>query len=122
MGKKTKLNYIDNEEFENTIYAYIQYSEKEEELIKLLDLLIENIFYGFKFKGLDFDDVKQDCFLLVLKKLKNFSPGKGKAFDYFTTVIVNNIRFLYTKEKKYNKKIQDYTESLISTDQEIPSN
>ena len=41
---------------------------------------------------------------------KNFKPRKGTAFNYFTTIIVNNLKLLYTREKKYNKKIENYIE------------
>ena len=49
-------------------------------------------------------------FLLVLKTLKNFTPSKGSAFNYFTTVIVNNLKLLYTKDKRYKTKINNYIE------------
>jgi len=58
----------------------------------------------------DSDDAKQECFLLVIKKLRNFDPDHGSAFNYFTTVILNNLRLVYTKKKKYDKKIADLFE------------
>ena len=57
------------------------------------------------------DDAKQDCFTLVLKTVKNFKPRKGTAFNYFTTIVVNNLKLMYTREKKYNQKIDKYIES-----------
>ena len=42
------------------------------------------------------------------KNTKEFQPSKGSAFNYFTTVIVNNLKLLYTKNKKYEKKISEY--------------
>jgi len=82
----------------------------EEELVSLFDLLITNIIESFKFK-VDPDDAKQDCFALVLKTIKNFKPRKGTAFNYFTTIIVNNLKLIYTKEKKYKNKIDSYIET-----------
>ena len=97
-------HYIDNEEFERIILSYKEDPEKhEEELVSLFDLLITNIIESFRFK-VDADDAKQDCFTLVLKTVKNFTPKKGTAFNYFTTIVVNNLKLLYTKEKKYQKK------------------
>ena len=84
-------------------------SAYETELVELLDTLITNILMSFKFR-VDYDDAKQECFMLAFKTLKNFKPGNGSAFNYFTTVIVNNLKLLYTKDKKYNKKLQDYRE------------
>jgi len=106
MGKK--VNYINNKRFEEIIPLYLlNTQEYEEELMGLFDLLITNILASFKF-NIDRDDAKQECFLLILKTLKNFQPERGSAFNYFTTVIVNNLKLLYTKNKKYEKKISEY--------------
>ena len=106
-----KNYYINNEEFEKLILLYQQDPKAhEEELVSLFDLLITNIIESFKFK-VDPDDAKQDCFALVLKTIKNFKPRKGTAFNYFTTIIVNNLKLLYTREKKYQKKIDAYIET-----------
>ena len=105
-----KNHYIDNKRFEQVIRGYLEdNSAYETELVELLDTLITNILMSFKFR-VDYDDVKQECFMLAFKTLKNFKPGNGSAFNYFTTVIVNNLKLLYTKDKKYNKKLQDYRE------------
>jgi len=106
MGKKKY--YIDNKEFEALIVAYQENpKEYEDELVKMFDLLITNIVGSFNFK-IDPDDAKQDCFALILKIIKNFKPKKGTAFNYFTTIIVNNLKLLYTKEKKYRLKIEKF--------------
>ena len=106
MGKK--VYYIDNKRFEEIIPLYLKTpKEYEDELMGLFDLLITNIIESFKF-NIDKEDAKQECFLLVLKTLKNFDTSKGSAFNYFTTVIVNNLKLLYTKNKKYEQKIQEY--------------
>jgi DNA-directed RNA polymerase specialized sigma subunit len=105
-----KNHYIDNDRFEEIILSYQKDPEKyEEELVSLFDVLIQNIIETFKFK-VDPDDAKQECFTLVLKTVRNFKPRKGSAFNYFTTVIINNLKLLYTREKKYAKKIENYIE------------
>ena len=107
MGKN---HYIDNKRFEQVIRGSLEdNSAYETELVELLDTRITNILMSFKFR-VDYDDAKQECFMLAFKTLKNFKPGNGSAFNYFTTVIVNNLKLLYTKDKKYNKKLQDYRE------------
>jgi DNA-directed RNA polymerase specialized sigma subunit len=101
-------HYIDNKKFEELIRLYKKDPKQhEEELFGLFDLLVSNILVGFSFK-LDEEDAKQECFLLILKTLKNFNPEMGNAFNYFTTVILNNLKLLYTKNKKYNEKIDAY--------------
>jgi DNA-directed RNA polymerase specialized sigma24 family protein len=106
----SKKHYINNDHFEELIRLYKQDPLKHEnELFGMFDLLISNILTGFSFK-LDEDDAKQECFLLILKTLKNFNPEVGNAFNYFTTIILNNLKLLYTKNKKYLEKIDAYTE------------
>jgi len=106
----SKKHYIDNSKFEKLIVLYKQDPKSnEDELFAMFDLLISNILTGFSFK-LDEDDAKQECFLLILKTLKNFNPEMGNAFNYFTTIILNNLKLLYTKNKKYIEKIDAYTE------------
>ena len=103
-------HYINNDKFEELIRLYKEDpKEHENELFAMFDLLISNILVGFSFK-LDEDDAKQECFLLILKTLKNFNPDMGNAFNYFTTIILNNLKLLYTKNKKYLEKIDAYTE------------
>ena len=75
----------------------------------MFDMLISNIIVGFSF-NLEEDDAKQECFLLILKTLKNFNPEMGNAFNYFTTIILNNLKLLYTKRKKYAEKLEEYTD------------
>tara|TARA_R100001377_G_scaffold84275_1_gene67465 strand:+ start:659 stop:1039 length:381 start_codon:yes stop_codon:yes gene_type:complete len=113
--RKKKKHYINNKEFEATIFSYLENKEEyEDELIKQLDLLISSILISFKFK-VEFDDAKQECFVLCLKVLKNFTREKGSAFNYFTTVIVNNLKLIYTKNKKYNEKINEYRDRKIKS-------
>jgi len=108
------MSYLDNERFEKVIAGYKTHpSIWEDELIDNFDLLIKNIFDGFKFQGVEFDDVRQDCFLLIFSKIINFSPEKGTAFNFFTTVILNNIRLMYSKEKRQKEKVQAYWLKLM---------
>ena len=107
-----KNHYIDNKEFENIILLYQADPETHEEaLVSLFDLLITNIIESFRFK-VDPDDAKQDCFTLILRTVKNFKPRKGTAFNYFTTIVVNNLKLMYTREKKYRQKIDNYIEKV----------
>ena len=107
-----KNNYIDNKRFEAVILLYkADPKTHEDELIKLFDLLISNIIEGFKF-SVDKDDAKQDCFFLIIKTLKNFRGDRGSAFNYFTTVIVNNLKLIYTKNKKYKERRDQYIEDF----------
>jgi DNA-directed RNA polymerase specialized sigma subunit len=106
--RKKKAHYLNNKEFEATIKNYLKDPETyEDELVQKLDILITNILHTFKF-SVDSDDAKQECFMLAFKVLKNFNPENGSAFNYFTTVFVNNLKLMYTKNKRYVEKIQKY--------------
>jgi DNA-directed RNA polymerase specialized sigma subunit len=103
-------NYIDNKKFESLIQIYASGDRAvQDELFELFDLLIENIISGFNF-NVEKDDAKQECLLLILKVLKNFKRENGAAFNYFTTIILNNLRLIFTKRKKYLEKIESYKE------------
>ena len=106
-------NYIDKKRFEELIVLYLEDRETyEDELVETFDLLISNILASFRF-NVDDEDAKQECFALILKILKNFKQKKGTAFNYFTTVIVNNLKYLYTKDKRYQVKLDAYMQKEI---------
>ena len=106
----SQKHYIDNNKFESLIKLYKRNpKEHEDELFAMFDVRISNIITGFSF-NLEEDDAKQECFVLILKTLKNFNPEMGNAFNYFTTIILNNLKLLYTKNKKYSEKLDAYTE------------
>ena len=100
--------YIDNKRFETLIQEFKSGDRtQEEELFGMFDILINRLMLSFKF-NVDHEEAKQECFLLILKVLKNFNRDSGQAFNYFTTVILNNLRLLYSKNKKYNEKLESY--------------
>ena len=110
-----KKHYIDNKRFEELILKYLEnQKEHEVELMEMFDKLISNIIDSFGFK-MEKDDARQECFFLVLRTLKNFNPNKGKAFNFFTTIILNNLKLLFTKHKKYNEKINNYIEKVTGS-------
>ena len=100
--------YIDNKKFEQLIQEFMSDDRSHEnELFDMFDTLINRLMISFKF-NVDHEEAKQECFLLILKVLKNFNRDSGQAFNYFTTVILNNLRLLYSKNKKYNEKLESY--------------
>jgi DNA-directed RNA polymerase specialized sigma subunit len=104
----SKSHYINNKELESLINLYKDDQEKYgNELFGMFDILITNIMDSFGFE-VEKDDAKQDCFLLILKTLRNFDTTKGSAFNFFTTIIVNNLKLVYSKNKKYAEKIEQY--------------
>lgn len=108
------VDYINNKEFEKLIQSYISGDKSiENELFTHIGLLVDKLITGYSFK-LDREEAKQDCLLLILKVLKRFNKEYGKGFNFLTTVILNNLRLLYVKNKKYNQKIENYIEFKTS--------
>jgi len=107
-------HYIDNERFEECIRLYLAGDEDvADELWQMFGLLVDNIMSAFGF-DVEREDATQDCFVLILKVISNFNPDNGSAFNFFTTVIVNQLKLNYTKNKKYAEKIKNY-ESFMSS-------
>lgn len=114
-------NYIDNERFEELIQQFkAENRENESELFEMFDTLIKRLIVSFKFK-IDHEEATQECFLLILKVLKNFNKDSGQAFNYFTTVILNNCRLLYSKDKKYREKLELYQNSKLGIPPSVSS-
>jgi DNA-directed RNA polymerase specialized sigma subunit len=105
--------YIDNKRFEVLILEYTGGDKKnEEELMLMFYTLIDKIISGFTF-SVDKDNASQECMLLIIKTLNTFDPLRGSAFNFFTTLIINSLKRLYTKNKKYKQKIDAYTDHII---------
>lgn len=103
------VHYLNNKRFEELIKLYlIDKKAYEVELFENFSLLITNIQKTFHFK-VEEEDASQECFVLILKTLPNFKPENGSAFNYFTTIILNNLKLIYTKKKKYKEKIEIYS-------------
>lgn len=105
-------HYLNNDEFEQCIIAYKREPKKhEEEIVYFIDLLILNIYKTYKFQ-IDYDDARQECFIVALRAIRNFNPTKGSAFNYFTTLVFNTFRSQYKKEDKYTTKLNEYIEKV----------
>mgnify|MGYP006392223403 CR=1 FL=1 len=75
-------NYIDNNKFEELIHSYSNGDlTVQDELFENFGLLIDRLMSGYAFK-VDKEEAKQECFLLILKILKNFKKEKGKIQSY----------------------------------------
>lgn len=51
----------------------------------------------------DEDSVVDDCISVCFEKLRRYDPTKGKAFNFFTTIVLGHMRQLYMCEKRTAK-------------------
>ena len=110
-------NYLDNAEFELAVSGYLEsktlrFNPFEEQLVEMFQVLISNIYHGFKYdkQMVEEEDAMQNCYLLVFRILPNFDPEKATAFNYFTTVINNELKRIFTRNKRYEEKISKFKE------------
>lgn len=86
-----------------------------EELAPVFMLLAERLARTFKF-AVDRDDAIQEGVLTCLQKLHKFNPESGsKAFNYYTTIILNHWRQLYRSKVNYSKAKEGYLQYLCDT-------
>lgn len=121
--------YIDNKEFESLIRLYIKSLETANKNKKNKDLqpdpilaeCIANYFYllstniikAFRFSMVDEEDAKQEAVMVCLKKIERFDTERGKAFNYFTTMILNHYRQLYRSARNYGELKKRFLERQI---------
>jgi DNA-directed RNA polymerase specialized sigma24 family protein len=90
--------YLNNKDFEVLIRKYLKNKNDEDmknEITLCFYLLAENIIKAFNFKLIDKEDALQEGVLICFSKLYMFNSSKGKAFNWFTTIILNHYRQLY---------------------------
>lgn len=79
-------------------------------------ILSERLVKGFKFQLIDTDDALQEGVLIGFEKLHHFDSSKGKAFSFYTQIILNHFKQLYRHAKGFNELKMKYTEFLINKD------
>ena len=108
MARRSKRTYFGRD----TEEAIIRYNECEDaverhgiyesEIHPALDKLVENVIHKYKFYHYDstYEDMKHETIVHIHDKLGKFTPGKGKAFSYFTTVAKHYL--IVRNEENYN--------------------
>ena len=77
--------------------------------------LSENLIHRFKFYYFDipYEDVKHETVAHLIEKLNKFTPGKGKAFSYFSIVAKNYL----INQNNNNYDSFKNTEDLVAVDE-----
>lgn len=74
----------------------------EEDLVKIFNSLIDSVI-DYKGWNINRDSFKEDCVDLLLLKTDRYNPDKGKAFNFFTSIILCSLRQEYRKNQRLNK-------------------
>lgn len=61
---------------------------------------------------LDRDDAIQECVMIAFEKVHRFRPEKGKAENFFTTIMMSILRIAYRTNKNYEELKRRYQKYL----------
>jgi DNA-directed RNA polymerase specialized sigma subunit len=133
---RKSIRKLDAEKENNLILEYNlsytlssqEFTEAQKKLATAFYTLSENIVRYAKFNFIDIDDAVQEGVMVCFDKMDRFVPKKGKAFNYFTTCILNQFRQLYRTARNYNelkRKYHDHlciqmSSSLIKNGRDLP--
>ena len=130
-------NYFNNDVVQGWIEEYLSYSEEErkedphalllrEKILVEVSKVVNGIIFTHKFTIWEpYDDLFQEAMEASIKALEKFNPnyitGAGKkatSFNYFSLVAKRCLKFYTIRNRKFreNSQIEDYTESLTSTE------
>ena len=98
--------YINNDEFEDLIMEWKRTRDE-----KLLEIIVTDYFYvltyniikTFGFKLIDWEDALQEGTITCLKKIEYFDSARGRAFNFFTTLVLNSVRGQYNGAKNFEE-------------------
>jgi len=70
-------------------------------LRSLADAIID--YFGPKINIGDRRQATVECMSICFQKVRRFKPGKGKAFNFFTTIMLGHLRQLYRTRKAHEE-------------------
>lgn len=130
------IEYLNNKIFEELIARYKKthkyrrsrpapFKDAEKRLAEAFSILSDNIIRAFKFQLIDQDDMMQEGVLICLEKLHCFNPDyvtasgqRSRAFNYFTTCILNHYRQMYRTAKNYKQLQERYYDFMNTRNQD----
>ena len=111
------LNKKFTKKFQKTVAIYQNESTngKTSNITVATNLLTEE-FYKLAEKVVDYfnkdknyrDDMIQECVLFAFEKVKRFDSSKGKAINFFITVMLGHLRQIYRAQRNYQKLKEKY--------------
>jgi DNA-directed RNA polymerase specialized sigma24 family protein len=84
----------------------------------LLETLWRELHSRFTFDGgPGYDDMRQNALLTLFTKLHKFDAERGRAFNWCTTLILNEWRSSYSKEKRQEVIRARLTERAVADEE-----
>jgi hypothetical protein len=99
------LKRLDNDTLTSIVLNYnnFQSEDNSKKFGEAMCFLVDNIIKTMSFSLLN--DFKNDIVYTCFERASNYSKEKGLAFNYFTTLILNQMRNKYrSREKKMNNE------------------
>jgi DNA-directed RNA polymerase specialized sigma subunit len=109
---KLKQNYNLEEYRKIFLESKINYEIQQSNLANAFYTLAEHLARYAKDIITDSDDAIQESVLTCFEKIDKFHPNKGKAFSYFTSVMLNSSRQMYRSYKGYKLLKERYKDFL----------
>lgn len=88
----------------------VEFKERQAKLADAFYTLATNIVRYAKFNLVEEDDAIQEGVMTCFEKIDRFNPSKGRAFNYFTTVSINQLRAQFRTAKNFNELKRKYHE------------
>lgn len=100
------VDYIDNARFEELVVEAQRTGVVSNELADMFGKIGANLLNRYRFQGISRDEGYSEAAYVLLAKYNNYKPGKGKFFNYATTVVLNHFRSLWRREDIQNGLIE----------------
>lgn len=89
-----------------------EFDTAQKQLTKSFYTLTERLIGYCRDIIIDTDDALQEGVCACFEKLNKFTKGKGKAFNYLTTCVMNHFRQMYRGHKSYKLFKERYKEFM----------
>jgi len=117
--------YLNNKKLEECIHRYRsllndadkkqEFSDAQLELTKSFYLLAEKIYLAYKYmfaNNVEWEEALQEGTVICFEKIHRFNPEIGRAFPFFTQIILNHFKQLCRSAINYRNLTLKYHQHL----------
>jgi hypothetical protein len=109
---------ISTGEFENSVKAYQESLKAGRtfagDLKLLANFIVDNFFESIMKDVIekDMEEIKEELIYRCFECVDRYDSTKGKAFNYFTTIMLGHLKQVYRSSKKYNEVKKKYAKFM----------